>query len=127
MQSIMPILNFKAYFILAEQDSMIRTDNPSQLLHSLSSLSFFFFFSLLKSDAGQHPVLAKSRAEPWEGGGCCWKLRSSPEVPSPALPSLLEAPADGDVESCFPCKSLFFSPGAQRQRGFRATSQRRLC
>lgn len=60
----MPILNFKAHFILAGQDSVIHTDNPSQLLHSLSSLSFFFFF-LLKSHAGQHPVLAKSRAEPW--------------------------------------------------------------
>lgn len=52
----MPMLDFKAYFILAEQDSVIHTDNPSQLLHSLSSLFFFF---LLKSDAGQHPVLAK--------------------------------------------------------------------
>lgn len=69
MQSITPILNFKAYFILAEQSSVIHTDNPSQLLHSLSSLSFFFFFPLLKSDAGQHPVLARSRAEPWEGDG----------------------------------------------------------
>lgn len=69
MQSIMPILNFKAYFILAEQNSVMHTDNPSQLLHSLSSL-FLFFFPLLKSDAGQHPVLARSRAEPWEGDGC---------------------------------------------------------
>lgn len=99
MQSITPILHFKAYFILAARDSTIHTDNPSQLLQT-QSFFFFFFFFLLKCTAGQHSVFAECGAESQEGDGCFWQ-------PSPASLTLLGAPvANADVKRGSLCNSF---------------------